>query len=282
MNSVTRTIYGAYLQTCLLTGVAPTFPEHTTLNEKFDIQRGVLPAQNEFPRMAYYTIGNRGHQSVTGAAGIDKPEPVQHRATDAALYGHIPFVLRPVANDLTQAERAKYALRREEIHNGLRYAAYYLRRIPMNTVVPVMEYKVVDGSTTTITPFVPNSSNLNPTRPVVNNTGVNVTSGEYVIARASMSLQINEAEASELLNVAKVMYDDEGYAIISEIGLCTGVDKIVQVSTVGGGTFNFLEAIGVQIVSHVSSIIPMASSRAGTDIELSVGANEPLLALSQL
>lgn len=280
MQNATRTVYGAYIQTCLLLGVPPVYPEHSTLNEKFGIQSGVLPTSEQFPRLRYYTIGNKGHQLVVGAQGIPKPEPVQHRATDAALFGHLPFVLRPVANDLTAGERARYALRREETHEGVRYAAYYLRRMDMTNVVPAMEYKVVSGGTEQTSPFVPNSSNLNPTAPQVNNTGVNVTSGDYVSASGRLGLIINEAEAAELLNVAKVIYDDEGYAIISEIGLCTGVDKVVQVTSSAGGTFNFNEAIGVQIATHVSGMYPMVFSNTGVTIALNVGATEPLLALN--
>lgn len=280
MQNATRTVYGAYIQSCLLLGIPPTYPEHSTLNEKLGIQSGVLPTADQFPRLRYYTVGNRGHQLVVGANGIPKPEPVQHRATDAALYGHMPLVLRPVSNDLTAGERAKYALRREETHEGVRYAAYYLRRLDMTNVVPSMEYKVVSGGTEQTSPFVPNSSNLNPTPPQVNNTGVNLTSGDYVSASARLSLSISEAEASELLNVAKVIYDDEGYAIISEIGLCTGVDKVVQVTSSAGGTFNFNEAIGVQIASHVDGLYPMVFASTGVQIALNVGAAEPLLSLN--
>lgn len=281
MESVTRTVYSSYIQTCMLLDIPPVYPQNTTLNEKFGIQSGTLPTQQERPKLGYYCIGNRGHQLVVGTEGIPKPEPVQHRATDAALYGHIPFVLREITDDLTSVERARYALRREEQHNGETYIAYYLRRLDLTNVTPMMNYKVVVDGVETTTPFVPNSSNLNPTPPQIGNTGVNVTSGEYVSASAILALSLTETDANELINVARILYNDEFYSIISEIGLCTGVDKIVQVQGSQGGSFNFNEAIGVQIASHIPAMIPMKFSNTGTDVTLAVGATEPLFALGQ-
>lgn len=282
MESVTRTVYSSYIQTCLLLGLPPAYAPNSTLNEKFGILPATLPTQTERPKLGYYCIGNKGHQNVVGAESIPKPEPVQHRATDAALYGHIPFVLRPIADDLTSVERARYALRREEVHNGETYVAYYLRRLDLSNVTPIMQSKTVNDGVENTTPFVPNSSNLNPTPPDINNTGVNVTSGEYVSASALLALSLTEEDANELINVAKVLYNDEYYAIISEIGLCTGVDKVVQVSGSQGGTFNFNEAIGVQIASHIPAMIPLKFSNTGTSISLAVGATEPLFALNAL
>lgn len=280
MESATRTVYSSYIQTCLLLGLPPIYPANTTLNEKFGILHDVLPASTDRPRLGYYGIGNRGHQLVVGTEGIPKPEPVQHRGTDAALYNQLPFVLRPIANDLTSVERARYALRREEIHNGEIYAAYYLRRLDLTNVTPIMESKVINEGQQVTTPFIANSSNLSPTPPNITSTGVNVTSGEYVSASAKLALSLSQDEISELYNVAKVLYNDENYAIISEICLCTGVDKVIQVTGSQGGTFNFNEAIGVQIATHIPSMLVLKSSNEGVSITLSVGATEPLFALT--
>lgn len=282
MESVTRTVYSSYIQTCMLLNIAPAYPANSTLNQKFGIQNGILPISSQRPSLGYYCIGNRGHQLVVGGEGIPKPEPVQHRATDAALYGHIPFVLREISDDLTSTERARYALRREEQHNGDTYVAYYLRRLDMTNVTPTMNYKVVTNGVEQTTAFVPNSSNLNPTPPDIINSGVNVTNGEYVSASAILTLSLTESDALELINVAKVLYNDEYFAIISEIGLCTGVDKVVQVTSSQGGTFNFNEAIVVQIASHIPAMIPLKFSNTGTDITLACGATEPLFSLSSL
>lgn len=280
MEQVTRTIYGSYIQTCLLLDVPPQYPQNSTLNEKFGIQSGVLPTSTERPHLGYYTVGNKGHTGAVGVGGVLKHQTVQHRATDAALYNHLPFVLRPLTNDLTAVARAKYGLRRVEVHGGVQYAAYYLRRVAMTGITPTMNLVVINGNDRQEAPFVPNSSNLNPTPPDINNTGVNVTDGQYVVASAILPLTISADEASELLNVSRILYDgDEGYAIISEIGLCTGVDKVVEI-TGPSGTFNMNEAIGVQIAAHVPALISLPSANEGATINLSVGATEPMFALS--
>jgi hypothetical protein len=89
-------------------------------------------------------------------------------------------------------------------------------------------------------------------------------------------------DMTEFLNVADVLFDDDGYAIISEIGLCTGVDKIVTVNAFGGGTFQYNEAIGVQIISHIPAMIPAKYSNEGTDISLDIGSTEPLWSLGSV
>jgi hypothetical protein len=279
MESITRTVYGSYIQTCLLLGIAPEYPANTTLNEKFNINASIRPTQDDRPHLGYYAVGLRGHQIKVGTNGIPKPENVPHQATDAALYGHLPFVLRPIDNDLTSVQRQRYALRREESHNNQRYIAYYLKRIDLRNVIPAMLLKVVSNGQTQTSPFVPNTSNLNPTPPDIADTGVNLVDGSYVAASARVSLEFTEDDATELLNAAKVLYDDEGYAIISEIALCTGVDKVVQITS-PNGNFNMNEAIGVQITSHIPAMYALKFNNTGVGINLDVGATEPLFRLN--
>ena len=117
-NNVTRTVYGASVQTSLLLGLPFSFPEYSTLNQHLGIQKDTLPNIGDKPNLGYYVWGNRGHSMIIGADSIPLNEVVQHRATDAGLYGQLPFVLREVNQDLTTTERAKYVLRRQEERNG--------------------------------------------------------------------------------------------------------------------------------------------------------------------
>jgi hypothetical protein len=280
MENITRTVYGSYLQTCMLLNLPFVVKAHTTLNEKFSIQNGILPDVSDLPHMRYYAIGNGGHRMVVGGNGRSKPEPIQHRATDAAAFSHIPFVMREPDADLSVSERAKYALRREEIHNGTRYIAYYLKRMELTGVVPVMEYKTVADGETTTTPFVPDTSNLNPLPPDLNAEGVNVTTGDYTTTTAKVLLTLTAAEVSELLDVAEILYQDDGLGIISEIQLCSAVDKIVQSPGPGSTSITFNDAIAVQVVSHINSFFPLKFTNNGVDVLLDVGATEPLFSLS--
>lgn len=279
MELITRTIYGSYLQTNMLLGLNHQIKANTTLNERFNIQSGVLPPNAQTPVLRYYSIGNGGHTMGTGAGGVQYPKGLQHKATDACTFNPLPFVLREPTNDLTVTEKANYGLRREEIHQGKTWIAYYLKRMPMQGVVPVMEYHTVEAGQDTASPFVPDTSNLNPVPTALDSSGVNVVSGDYVSTTAKVSLALSAWDAAEFLNVANVIYDTDDLAIISEIALCSAVDKVVQVTS-NGVTFNFNEAVGVQVASHFSCFFPMKYNNNGVELILDVGATEPLFALS--
>lgn len=281
MESIVRTVYSSYAQTCQLLGSPFTVAQNTTLNEKFNIEAGVVPPTTVIPTLKYFAIGNGGHRMTVGANGLTKPEPVQHRAIDAALFNHVPFILREITNDISATERAKYGLRRKEIFNGVTYIAYYLKRLPLSNVVPDMEYITVNDGVQTVNVFSPNSSNLNPTPPDLSNTGVNLVSGDYVAASAKMNIDLSSSDVAELLNVANVMYGDSSYAIISEIALCTGVDKTVQSPGANNSMINFNEAIAVQVASFINTFYALEFTNSGAEIALDIGICEPLLKLGQ-
>lgn len=281
-NNVTRTIYGAAVQTSLLMGLPFTFPEYTTLNQYLGILKDNLPSVNEKPSLAYYVWGNRGHSMTIGADGIPLNDVVQHRATDAGLFGQLPFVLREVNQDLTQLERAKYVLRRQEEHNGVAYWAYYGRRLDKSNMSVGTYLTQVQNGVGTTGPFTPTQANLTPSPQQLANSATNLINADYVAARARMTLSMTETDVAEMLNVAKVLFDDERYAIVSELGLCTGVDKAINAPSYGGGTFQFQEAIGVQIASHVAVYNPLLQTNTGVQVEMDVGVNEPLYALSAI
>ena len=279
MNNIVRTVYSSYLQTCGLLKLPFELKANTTLNEKFNIQAGVAPTADQMPALGYFAIGNGGHKYSTGAGGISVPEPVQHRATDAALFNHLPFVLREPELDLSPAQRGNYGLRKQVSYNGKSYWAYYLKRFTSDNVKAAMEYRVVNNGVTVASPFVPNASNLNPTPPDLTTSGVNVVSGDYVASTAKFELNLAEDDVAELLHVAQVIYNDDAYAIISEIGLCTGVDKVVQAPGVSGN-FNFTEVIAAQIATFCSIHSAVKFSQNGLQIVLDVGAVEPMFNLS--
>ena len=279
MENITRTIYGSLLQTCLLLKLTHSIAENSTLNERFGVQQNVMPDANQLPSMGYYVIGNGGHTWSVGAAGMGVPTPVQHRGTDASCYSPIPFVLREQNNDLSTTERAKYALRRTETHNGKSYFAYYARRMDLSAVKAVAELMRVADDVTTIAPFVPDSSNLNPTPPAIVPDSVNVVSGDYVAATAKIGLVLSDTDVNELINVAKVIYGDERYAIVSEVGLVTGVDKFVSSAGPNNTTINQNEVIASQIASFVNVFWPLAYNRKEAGVLLDLGATEPLFTL---
>lgn len=279
MDNIVRTVYGSYLQSCQLLGLPFALATNSTLNEKFEVQAGVLPNSGVLPTCGYFAIGNGGHKlSVTN--GLYIPEPIQHLTTDAALYNHLPFVLREPANDLTTAQQALYGLRVSEVHNGINYIAYYLKRINFTGVAVSMQYKTVnaDGTVTT-SPFQPDTGNLNPQPPSLSPTGVNVVTGDYVMASAPVPITLTADDVTEILNVANIIYGDPNAAIVSEIALVSGVDKTIAVGGSGQPTFNFKEVIAAQVDTFINTFYALNFSQDGVQNVVDCGAVEPLYKL---
>ena len=281
MEPIVRTIFSSFLQTAQILKTDYVVPEHSTLNEKFNIQSGIYPDTSILPGLRYFAIGNGGHKMTVGANGLAKPDPVQHRATDAALFSHIPFALRELDNDLDSVERAKYGLRRKELYNGQNYIAYYLKRIDLTNVVPEMEYITVNNGVQTVNAYTSTSANLNPTPPDISSNGVNLVTGDYVAASAKVNINFTNSEISELLNAANIVYGDQSYAIISEVALCTGVDKLVQSPAANNTVINFNEVIATQVASFINTFYAVEFTNNGIEIALDIGICEPLLNISQ-
>lgn len=280
MENITRTVTAAYLQSCSLTGVAWTMKPYTTLNEKFTTQAGVAPGLGVLPKLRYYTVGAGGHQMAVDSEGFTYPRAIQHRATDFALYGHRPLVLRPIANDLPPELRALYGMRVIQTHNSAQYVAYYLRRIDFTSVIATMLLTSVNAGVKTTAAFVPSNANLNPTPPLLDSSGVVITTGDYTEASVALTIPFSAWEVNEYKAAALIVYGNENYAIISEVGLVAGVDKDVQAAAVNSGTITFNEVIAAQVLAHVNVFYPLNYAANGIELALDVGATDPLFSLA--
>lgn len=279
MENFRRTLYGAVAQTCQYLGLPIELMPNSTLNEKFNIHPTAQPGVNEMPRMRYLAIGINGHRSKKGADNMDLVENVQHTARDAALYKHIPFVLRPVDSDLTPTERERYGLRRIEAHGGVDYIAYYLRRLDLTNVVVKPELRTVVNNVTTTTDFLATSDDLSPTPPDIDNNGVNTVTGQYLSATARIDVQLDTFDATEILAAAMIIYGKEDYAFISELAFVTGCDRTVQTQDANNNSFNYNEVIYAQVSSHVASLQPLKTQRDGFKVTMDVGCVEPMFTL---
>ena len=278
MRIVVRTIYGANLQTALLLGIPFVPVPHSTLNEKFDILKDQIIPDGIMPRLSYYCIGNGGHRVIGGADGIPYTSPINHRASDAGLFNQIPFVMRHTDDDLPTAERNRYALRKLESIEGVEYISYYLKRIDLGSTLMSMQHtSVVDGDST-MTPFMPSTANLNPAHPELPNSGVISTDGNYLSCSAIIPIEFNDRDVQELVNVSNILYQTEQRAIISEIGLCSGIDHITALEgATGMGSPMINEAIAVQISTHITGYYPVGYTSRGFELQIEAGATEPML-----
>ncbi len=279
MQEFVRSAAGAALQTAQYLGKPVVIQENTTLNQKFSIQDNVAIAEDDHPSVKYVTIGNGGVKVVTGVNGISKLKGVPHETTHAALYNHLPFVLRLPNEDLDAGQRSKYRLRKAETHDGTVYIAYYLKVLDLSATVPSLELRTVVDGVTTSTPYTPSLADLSPTPPALDSEDVLVTSGDYVAATAKVPFTLNAWEIEEFLNVCNIIYGDDGYAMISEIGICSGVDRSV-VGDFNGTSAGYTEAIGVQICTFMNTSIPVKFINNSFSLLLDVGSVEPLRQLT--
>jgi hypothetical protein len=276
MEAIVRTITGAELQTCQLLGIKSPLRPYTTLNEKFKIAETVAIADTDRSSIKYIGIGNGGHRMVIGTNGIAKPEPVQHTPRDSALYNQLPFVLRLQANDLSPTERAQYRLRRLETHDGQLYAAYYLKVLDLTGTQPKLEIRSVKDGMTVSLPFEHTASDLNPIPPAISSTGVLTTTGDYIAATAKVPFIMSALDIEEFLNVCNVIYGDPNYAMISEIALVAGIDRVTS-GDFSGVSVAYTESIQAQIISFISSFYSLAFNTDGLTLNFDVGNLEPLL-----
>ena len=142
LEIVTPTVCGVSLQTSSILKV-PYIPKpNTTLNEKYGFIPGVTPAIGTYPGLLYWCGGNKGHISTRSALGTSISTSIPHKPVESALYNGIPFVVRPVDNDLPpgggtsdSVGRDDYGGRTLEQINGVTYIVYRLKKIDMSSAV---------------------------------------------------------------------------------------------------------------------------------------------------
>lgn len=267
------------LQTCQYAGKSLEVFQNSTLNQKLDIHSNVNLGAGEMPHVQYVAIGDGGHDFIRGGNGKTKWLGVHHTPRHTALYNQLPFVLRPLGEDLTPDERVKYRLRKVERHHGVDYVAYYLRVLDMSLSRPGLELRVVENGVTTSTPFIPSLEDLNPVPPVLVSDNAVTTTGDYVASTMKVPFIMSPEDVTEFLNACRIRENEDGYSIISELATVSGVDKQVN-SVFNGVSQTHTEAIYAQVSSYVSTAWVMSSLRDGTRLNLDIGNVEPLLTVS--
>ena len=276
MDNNVRSIYGAYLQTCALLGFNVDIKPNSTLNQKFDLFPNEIFNSGETPTVKYLTIGNGGHTASMGVDGLPLINPVPHSPRHAALYNHLPFIIREVGEDLTPGERLLYRLCVPRTIDGVNYMCYYAKVLDMSMVEPKIELRNNTDGIITATDFTPSLADLNPVKPVIPVNGNITSTGNYLASTAKIEFVMNEAEITELLNACNIIYGSDNYAFISEIGLCSGVDRTLM-GNFGGPPSAYTEAVGVQIMNFISTAIPAYALSTSITQTIDVGSTSPLL-----
>lgn len=275
MENNVRTVYGTYIQTCQFLKEPVTLKPNSTLNQKWNIFENELFSLQEFPNLEYMVIGNKGHTTELGTDNIPLVTSVPHSPRHASLYRHLPFVIRELNNDLNAAERAQYRLRTTDVFGGVEYAVYYAKVIDKTNSSPVMELRNITNGVITTTAFSPSLSDLNPTQPTVPPGGNFTATGDYLASTAKLIISLDANDITEIMNASNIIYGDPRYAFISEVGVCTGVDRVLN-TTINGAPADYTEGVGVQVSDFISTAIPLYAMNDSATHTVDVGAVEPL------
>lgn len=249
-----RTHYASLLQLAMVTGKEYIPIDNTTLNEKFGIAPGVRGGT--FPTLKYYTVGVGGNDVIVGNGGYSYNS---HRPTDAALFNHVPFVLVPINQDISEAEQIKYRFKIKELINGEQYYGYYLKLIP-NINFKNSIYKVfVNGKgDNLLSIFNTNTDKLLNPEPENRIVGIsNYNTSEYTAVNLKLEFSLFNEEMYNLQSAINLKYGSNRR--LTEIGICHGTDKTVN---------NVLTAVDVQIGYHV---------RVDFDMAMYINNNENIL-----
>jgi len=264
MLETTRSIEGAF-----------STMQYSTLNEKFNIEQDTDLPPGEYPKIRYIAIGNGGHRNVSGGNG-GLQDILQHSVTDAALFNHLPFIMRETNDDLTPSEREKYRLRKVEVHGGKEYYVYYLRKVTLSTTTPQVSTIDTDNGSTTTQEFTPSSSMLSPTPVTMENGKVVETTGKHISVQVPVKIELTQTDIQEIINAAEIIHGDSRYAIISEISIVSAIDLTVN-STQGGNNVNYTEAVGAQCCNFIGANTNLNASNKLVTLNYDLGTTQPLL-----
>lgn len=193
----------------------------------------------------------------------------------------IPFVVVAVDSDLPAEKRKRYRLRRTHLINNTLYAAYYGRIIDTTVIAPESVIATTVNGVTKYSEFEPSISNQRPSDVPT----VGALTGVYVSVSAPYSLAFTAEDTQNLLDACAILYGDSDLAMISEIAVCSCVDKPITQRYPNNGTQNpatvsgssIKEAVGTQINLMVSmKPLDIETLNAGTSISLELGVTEPL------
>lgn len=286
MEATVRTIYSSHIATCkyLKKSMFPILT-NTTVNEKFHVNDDISPPVESlddptYTSLKYIAIGRKGVTYEVESGGEILPTPIPHLARDANLYQYIPFVARPLNNDLTSIEREKYRMRVVQtlVVSGspVDYALYYLKVLDVGSISVNMELRTVNGITITTEPFIPQPSDLNPEPVVIPNVDINNPDGKYLVSSAKITLTLTPTEIQDIITACTLLFGDPRKSVISELAVCTGIDTPMYTNPLDPSV-QYTEVRYCQVSTFLSQYYALVNAVSDINITLDVGSVEPLL-----
>jgi hypothetical protein len=267
ITNAQRTIFGVDLGLSMLMDKPYNCLPNTTLNEKFNILPNYPIEEGTYPKLKYYSIGVGGNDVIEGNGGYSYN---QHSAVDAALFSHIPFVMRTLETDLTPVERSKYRFRKIEIFDNVEYACYYLKLIDGYDLRDYF-YNItsVNGDSTLSVFDINTDKLLNPVPKLRGSNIEDVNTANYITKLAKLEFSLPTSEMEELKNVFNIRRLE--VEKLTEIGICTGIDT---------ETNDGIEAVNVQVSFHVGVSVELSvlfNNNSSLSRSIELGGSEPII-----
>ena len=278
LNTPIRTLWASHLATLRYAGKPFTLLPNTTLNQKFNIGANEKPMTNEYPMLNGIVIGNSGCYGEMKPSGTLRTVHYNKKPTHAALFRHIPFIVRPIDNDLSATVRAGYGLRYPFAKDGVKYVAYFLKRLhpedwaQSTTLTSVGQ----DGIISNVDEYIPDVSALTPVVPTVSNGTLITATGDYVGTTLQTKINLNENDIREIVDAVTIFLGDPELAVISEMGVTHGIMRQIS-GQFGSVTSQYVESVCTQISMFAPEFSDLNSSAKSLEISLSCGNMEPLL-----
>jgi len=281
MEKNVPTIIKSLIQSASLMNRPYTIYPYSTINQKLNILAGETLEIDEIPDLKYVVLGNGGLTIQTSADGFTYPVSYCHKPTDTGLFSEIPFIVRPIGSDISPTVRMNYRLRKLITVGDSNYFAYYGKLLDFGSNTPTLHTRSVQSDgTVSVANFTPDASNLNPTPTLLSSGDTVTTTGDYICASTRLDFVLTASDVLELLNSSVLIYGDENHAIVSEIALCTGVERPETSSSAGGTTVVYTEAAVVQVMNFLSTNFPTPSWNQGVRYTFDIGNSEPILSVA--
>ena len=234
----TKSLLSGKIELCQMLPIAFEEDLTSTLNYKHGVFANTRP--ETIPKVKYFGIGIGGRYLVDDAALTSAYKPA---IDDMDLYMPIPFRLVPIDEDLSSAERANYRMRVRKTINGVEYYAYYLKLIEYSEG---LKFTRINPATQEEEPYELDPTNLTPIGKKPSTSGTTNATIQEIKASVKAQITFTGAEVVEAINI--LFKGDLRYAVISEIGLYMGEDKVVSGVTPAGTNISYNESIYTQLV----------------------------------
>lgn len=141
-----------------------------------------------------------------------------------------------------------------------------------------LELRTVKDGVTTARPYLPSIEDLNPVPPALVTGQAVTTTGDYIASTAKVKFHMSPEDVEEFINAVRIIENEDGFAVISEMCTVSGVDRSVT-GDFNGNTASYLDVVGAQISSFITSAWIMEHQADGITMTLDVGNVEPLQSL---